>query len=79
MKTKLIFIDKTGNETVVATFKTLNEASCCRDFLQAKCSDQDNCYYYTEFKGSRRGPDTFTRQIQYLNKDVQQNIKLFLS
>lgn len=78
MKTKVIFIDKANKETIVATFKTLNEASCCRDFLQAKCSDQDNCYYYTEFKGTRRAADTFARQIQYLNKDVQENIRLML-
>jgi len=79
MKTKLIHIDKVGNETVVATFKTLNEAACCRDLLQAKCADQDTCYYYTELKGRRSGADSFSRQIQYLNKDVQQNIRIYLS
>jgi len=78
MKPKIIFIDKTGKETVVATFKTINEAACCRDLLQAKCSDQDTCWYYTEFKGIRDGADTFSKQVHFLAPSVQQNIRLHL-
>ena len=45
----LLHIDITNKETVVAKFKQLNEAASCRDFLQAKCADQSNCWYYIEF------------------------------
>jgi hypothetical protein len=82
MKSKIVYIDKVGNETIVATFNTINEASVCRDLLQAKCSDQENCYYYVDAKINgqltRRGADTFAKQVLYLAKEVQQNIRLML-
>ena len=49
-----------------------------RDVSGGYCKTAVIGYYYTEFKGTRRAADTFARQIQYLNKDVQENIRLML-
>jgi hypothetical protein len=55
------------------------EANKCRDFLQAQCGSQDFCYYYTIIKERRYGADLFTKQVCFMNKEVQTNIKLMLS
>lgn len=73
----------TQEETKVATFKNKFEAAACRDLMQAKCADQDNAYYFISFKekgqNKRQFADSFTWQVLYLNKTVQDSIKLFLS
>jgi hypothetical protein len=83
-KAKLIFLGKTGRETLVATFANVNEAAQCRDLLQAKCADQDHSYYAIEYKNGhgdtvRQHADSFAKQVLYMAKSVQQNIKLYLS
>ena len=73
----------TQEETKVATFSKKNEAADCRDLMQAKCADQDNAYYFISFKEkgqtTRQFSDSFVRQVLYMNKTVQDSIKLILS
>ncbi len=82
---QLLHIGKDNKETKVATFYNLNEAAQCRYLLQAKCSDQDACYYYIEYYNkstkttSRQGADMFSRQVQFMHPSVQHNIKLMLT
>ena len=82
---KLLHIGKDNKETKVATFYNFNEAAQCRDLLQAKCSDQDTCYYYIEYYNkstktiSRQGADIFYRQVKFMHASVQHNIKLLLT
>jgi len=84
-KVKLIFIDLNNKETLVATFVNIYEARQCRDLLQVMQSDQDNAYYYIEYYNkdtktiSRQGPDSFHRLIFSMNKEIQRQIKLYLS
>jgi hypothetical protein len=82
---KLLFIDKVGNETLVATFKNVNEAMQCRDLLQAKCADQDDSYYSVDYYDKERKclrrsmADSFAKQVLYMAESVQQNIRIMLS
>jgi hypothetical protein len=82
---KLLFIDKIGNEHLVATFKNVNEAAQCRDLLQAKCLDQECPYYSIDYYDKakkcmvRKPADSFAKQVLYMAESVQQNIRIFLS
>lgn len=82
---KLIHISNTQCETLVATFYNLYEATQCRDLLQAKCEDQDNSYYFIEYYNrktkttSRQSADTFSKQVLFMHKDIQKNIRMMLS
>jgi hypothetical protein len=82
---KLLFIDKAGNETLVATFKNVNEAMQCRDLLQAKCSDQNISYYSIDYYDKvkkcllRKPADSFAKQVLYMEESVRQNIRIMLS
>jgi len=70
-------------ETKVATFKNKNEAADCRDLMQAKCTDQNNAHYFIRFKEkgqyTRQFAGSFTKQVAFMDKSVQQNIRLMLS
>jgi len=73
----------TQEETKVATFSKRNEAADCRDLMQAKCTDQNNANYFIRFKEkgqyTRAFAGSFAKQVTFMDKSVQQNIRLMLS
>jgi hypothetical protein len=78
-------LTRLGNETLVATFKNVNEAMQCRDLLQAKCADQNDFYYSIDYYDKvkkcllRKPADSFAKQVLYMAESVQQNIRIMLS